>query len=92
VTQIFDLLIASVGSVRDAQGIASEQVGISDPEREIYSKIFLRGTEIAGAIRIGDINDIGLIHSSIHEKSPVVPDKEFFSKYLLRLDGPLASF
>ena len=92
VTQIFNLLIASVGSVRDAQNIQSEQIEISDPEREIYSKIFLQGTKIVGAIRIGDINDIGLIHSSIHEKSPIVPDKEFFSKYLLQLDGPLASF
>jgi nitrite reductase (NADH) large subunit len=92
VTQIFDLLIASVGSVRNAQGVESEQLEISDPEREIYSKIFLQGTKIVGAIRIGDINDIGLIHSSIHEKSPVVPDKKFFSKYLLQLDGPLASF
>jgi nitrite reductase (NADH) large subunit len=92
VTQVFGLLIASVGSVRGAKHIESEQIEISDPEREICSKIFLQGTKIVGAIRIGDINDIGLIHSSIHEKSPVVPDKEFFSKYLLQLDGPLASF
>jgi hypothetical protein len=41
---------------------------------------------------IGDISDIGLIHSSIYEGNPIVPDKEFFSKYLLQLDGPLASF
>jgi nitrite reductase (NADH) large subunit len=92
VTQIFDLLIASVGSIHDVQGIKSEQIEISDPEREIYCKIFVQGTKIVGAIRIGDINDIGLIHSSIHEGNPIGLDKEFFSKYLLQLDGPLASF
>jgi NAD(P)H-nitrite reductase large subunit len=92
VTQIFELLIASVGLVHEVEGIKSEQLEISDPQREIYSKVFLQGANIVGAIMIGDINDIGLIHSSIHEGNPVVPDKEFFSKYLLRLDGPLASF
>ena len=92
VTQIFELLIASVGWVHEAEGIKSEQLEISDPQREIYSKVFLQGANIVGAIMIGDINDIGLIHSSILEGNPVVPDKEFFSKYLLRLDGPLASF
>ena len=45
VTQIFGLLIASIGSVRMAQDVESEQIEISDPQREIYSKIFLSRNE-----------------------------------------------
>jgi hypothetical protein len=41
---------------------------------------------------IGDINDIGLMHSSIQEGNPVSLEVDLLSKYLLRLDGPLASF
>ena len=91
VTNVFGLLISSMGALDGLQETQAEEMKISDPQREIYCKVISRGEKVIGANIIGDINDAGLVDSAIREGCPAVLDKELFSKYLLRLDGPLAS-
>jgi NAD(P)H-nitrite reductase large subunit len=92
VTQLFGLVIASVGRIEDAGPDREGELILSEPEREIYCRAFLQGKRMIGANLVGEINDIGLIHSAIQNGSPIQLNKEFLSKYLLSLDGPLTLF
>jgi nitrite reductase (NADH) large subunit len=80
-THLFGLDVAAIGvtKVKDANE-HSEETRVVNLERKLYRKMVVRGNRLVCAILLGDIRDIGIIHTVIAHSIDISPFKSRIAK------------
>jgi NAD(P)H-nitrite reductase large subunit len=78
VTELFGLPVAAIGNPETEAG--EEVISFSDPQREIYRKLVVRGGRVTGAVLIGDLKNLGIIRNLIRNRVHVKDDRHLLTR------------
>jgi NAD(P)H-nitrite reductase large subunit len=71
ITEIFGLIMVSIGLHKAEEGDGIKEVSFSNPERKRYRKLWLSNGRIVGAVLLGTVQDAGILKNLIRNKKDI---------------------